>query len=214
MRTIVPGAFFTEQAKAKMVDVVREVEAKTAAEIVVSMRGRSDDYRDVDLLVGIAAAMITLVALIFHPAELDEDWMPIETFAAFALASTVVARVPALKRRLVPEKRRRERVLGAARAQFVEAGVSRTRDRSGVLVFFSELERLVCVVPDVGIDETKLGEGWRAALVALDEAAAALDVDAFAKALTTLGPVLGARYPRRADDENELPDAPLVGLAS
>jgi putative membrane protein len=209
----VPGDFFSDQAKTRVAEAVRDVEAKSSAEIVVAVRARSDEYRDVDLVAGLVAAMVTLIVLIFHPAELDEDWMPIETFAAFALASIVVARVPAIKRALVPAKRKAERVDGAARAQFVDGGVSRTRDRSGVLIFFSELERRVCVVLDIGIDAAKLGEPWQKSVAALETAASADDLEAFAAAITALGPVLATKYPRREDDENELPDAPVVGTS-
>ena len=47
----------------------------------------------------------------------------------------------------------------------------------------------------------------------LEQAAAALDVQAFASGLEALGPPLGASYPRREDDVNELPDAPIMGAA-
>jgi putative membrane protein len=203
-------SFFTTDAKTKIVEAVRAVESKSSAEIVVSVRGRSDDYRELDLLAGLLAAMLTLVVLIYSPAELDEDFMPAETLAAFAVASILVNRVGALKRVLLTKKRRAARILTAARAHFVEAGVSRTRDRSGILVFVSELERAVCVVPDVGIDTEKLGDGWKARLAGLEQAAASLDLSAFAAALTALGPVLEPTYPRREDDVNELPDAPIT----
>jgi putative membrane protein len=200
--------FFSEEAKAKIVEAVREVESKSSAEIVVSLRARSDDYREIDFGAGLFLALITLVVLIYHPAELDENLMPVETLAAFVFGSIVVNKVSALKRAFTSRKRKRDRTLAAARANFVEAGVSRTRDRSGILVFVSELERAVCVVPDIGIEADKLGDGWKANLDALESSAANLDLGAFVSALTALGPVLGAKYPRREDDTNELPDAP------
>jgi putative membrane protein len=207
------SSFFTDDAKTRIVEAVRAVEAKSSAEIVVSVRARSDDYRDLDLQAGLLVAIVTLVVLIYHPAELDENLMPAETLAAFVIGSILVNKVGALKRALLTKKRRGERMLSAARAHFVEAGVSRTRDRSGILVFVSELERAVCVVPDVGIDIAKLGEGWKARLAGLEQAAANLDVGAFVAALAALGPVLEPTYPRREDDVNELPDAPLVSAS-
>ena len=202
--------FFEEDAKTKIVQAVRDVESKSSAEIVVSVRARSDDYREVDLLAGALLALITLAVLMYHPAELDEDLMPVETVAAFVIGSILVNKIGALKRALTMKKRRSERTTTAARAHFVEAGISRTRDRSGILVFVSVLERTVCVVPDVGIDTEKLGDGWKARVAALEAATSALDVSAFASALATLGPLLGEAYPRREDDVNELPDAPLM----
>lgn len=212
-RPKVPGPFFNADAKTKIVRAVREVESKSSAEIVVSVRARADDYREVDLTVGFLLAMATLVVLIYHPAELDEELMPVETALAFVVGSVVVNKFGAIKRRLISKKKRTERMLVAARAHFVEAGVSRTRDRSGILVFVSELERSVCVVPDVGIDTALLGDAFVARVRALEEACARLDVDAFVAALASLGPILGDRYPRREDDVNELPDAPDMSEA-
>jgi putative membrane protein len=206
----VPSPFFSEDAKIKIVEAVRAVESKSSAEIVVSVKARSDDYRDLDLLAGLLLGMATLVVVMYHPAELDENLMPVETLVAFVLGSILVNKVGAIKRALLSKKRSAERTMTAARANFVEAGVSRTRDRSGILVFVSELERAVCVVPDVGIDTAMLGDAWKSRVNALADAGAALDVSAFVSALTALGPVLGEAYPRREDDINELPDAPLV----
>ncbi|MBX3213340.1 MAG: hypothetical protein KF850_14990 [Labilithrix sp.] len=208
------GSFFSDEAKDRIVGAVRDVESKSSAEIVVTVRGQSDDYREVELVAGLVVAAVTLGLLIYHPAELDEDLMPLETVAAFAIVTLIVNRVGALKRALLPRRRRDARTLMAARAQFVEQGVSCTRDRSGILVFVSELERAVRVVPDVGIDPAKLGEGWSACVERLESAVRSLDPTAFAAALASLGPVLETRYPRREDDVNELPDAPDVAAVS
>lgn len=208
------STFFTDEAKTKIVGAVRDVESRSSAEIVVSVRARSDDYREIDLIAGLLLATITLVVLMYHPAELDEDLMPVETLVAFVLGSILVNKIAPLKRAVISKKRRADRTLTAARAQFVEQGISCTRDRSGILVFVSELERAVCVVPDVGIDAGKLGDGWKACLALLEKAAAELDVAAFTTALAALGPVLAEKYPRREDDVNELPDAPIMSGAS
>jgi putative membrane protein len=206
----VSSTFFADEARRRIVEAVQAVESKSSAEIVVSVRTRSDDYREVDLVAGVLLAIATLAVLIYHPAELDENFMPIETLAAFAVGSVLVNKLPGLKRVLTPGKKKRARTLAAARAHFVEAGISRTRDRSGILVFVSELERAVCVVPDIGIDESRLGDAWKSRLAELETAGSSLEPAAFATALSALAPVLGAMYPRRDDDVNELADAPLV----
>ncbi len=200
--------FFEEATKALVVDAVRDVESKTSAEIVVSLRAQSETYRDVDIAAGAVAAIVAMFALMFVPVELDEYLFPVEALLLFALVSALVGKVPALKRRLVSVKRRTARVLEAARAHFVEAGVDRTRDRSGILVFVSLLEREVTLVPDRGIDPAAVGAPWDSVLVALRESLVASDPNAFARALKSLGDPLGAIYPRKEDDTNELPDAP------
>lgn len=205
-----PGSFFTEDAKRRIALAVQDVESKSSAEIVVSVRGRSDDYREVDLAFGLVLAVTTLALLMYHPAELDADLMPVETLLAFVIGSFLANKVGALKRLLLSKKRRDSRTLSEARALFVEQGISCTRDRSGILVFVSELEQAVCVVPDVGIDAEKLGPSWKERIAGLEKAAVARDIGAFASALTAFGPVLGDAYPRREDDVNELPDSPIM----
>lgn len=204
------STFFSEDGRSKIVGAVKDVESKSSAEIVVTVRARSDEYREVDLVAGAVIALLTLVVLIYHPAELDENLMPIETLAAFVIGSLLVGKVSAVKRTLTSRRRKVERTLTAARASFVEMGVSRTRDRSGILLFVSELERIVTVVPDVGIETDKLGSKWEEGVKRLEEAVVALDATQFATALESLGPVLADKYPRREDDVNELPDAPVV----
>jgi putative membrane protein len=210
----VAATFLTEDAKRRIVEAVQDVESKSSAEIVVSVRDRSDDYRDVDLLAGVCLAVVTIFVLIYVPAELDENLMPLETLLGFVVGSLLVGKIRPLKRVLLSRKRAAQRAIVEARAHFVEAGVSRTRDRSGILIFVSQLERAVCVVADIGIDERTMGDAWTAKLAGLRAAAEREDVAAFAAALKELGPLLGAAYPRREDDINELPDAPLFGVAS
>ena len=53
---------------------------------------------------------------------------------------------------------------------FVDLGVSRCAGRSGVLVYVAMFERLVEVVPDVGVDVKALGPKWTKALADLQTA--------------------------------------------
>jgi uncharacterized membrane protein len=90
----------------------------------------------------------------------------------------------------------------------MDEGVGRLRGRNGILVYASQLERAVVVVPDLGLDVTRLGSAWQAAVDRLEAALTPrLDLDAFEVALRALGPLLGRVLPRSHDDVNELPDA-------
>jgi len=204
----VSSPFFQSNAKTLVVDAVRDIESKTAAEIVVSVRAQVEPYRDIDLAAGSLAAMVAFFLLLVVPIELDEYLFPVEALVVFVLTSLCVSKVGALKRKLLSAKRRNERVSEAARAHFVEAGVDRTRDRSGILVFVALLEQEVSLVADRGIEPSQLGAVWDEARRALRDAVAGGDPSSFAAALKTLGDPLGKLYPRREDDVNELPDAP------
>jgi putative membrane protein len=104
-----------------------------------------------------------------------------------------------------------EAVSTAARSAFVELAVSHTRDRSGVLVYVSLLERRIRVIADVGVKTSMPLAEWKSAAAALegilqqhDDDAAALE--ALAEAVESLGPTLAPHLPRRPDDTNELED--------
>ena len=122
------------------------------------------------------------------------------------LAGAVVELLPAVKRALTPRAMRQREVLRAARATFVERGVHRTRDRSGVLVYISWLEREVELVVDTGVERALPGEVRNDAVRSLTAAISGGGA-AVARQLERFAPALAAAMPRRDDDVNELPDA-------
>ncbi|MBI3201229.1 MAG: hypothetical protein HYZ29_06760 [Myxococcales bacterium] len=89
----------------------------------------------------------------------------------------------------------------------MELGVSRTRDRTGLLVFVSMFERKVVVVPDVGIDRAELGEALAKLESVLSESP---ELPRLVAALDELASPLARVLPRADDDENELPDTVSV----
>jgi putative membrane protein len=97
-------------------------------------------------------------------------------------------------------------VAEAARVTFYDLGISRTSGRNGLLVFVSTFEQRALVLVDIGIDVAALGPAWSEACDAMSRAVKQRDLPAFEQALESLGPILGARMPRSADDVNELPD--------
>jgi putative membrane protein len=122
-----------------------------------------------------------------------------------AIAGAAVELLPDVKRRLSPAALRHRMIARAARATFVERGVHDTRDRSGILVYLSWLEREAAIVLDSGIARALASEAHAHAERALTTAMAAGGA-AVARALERLTPMLAAAMPRRADDKNELPD--------
>lgn len=202
-------AFFEDATKAKAAEEVKAIEARTAAEVVISVRQASGHYRHTDYLVGFALALVALVAMLYLPPEFALETFPVGLVLAFALGAVLTPRLPALRRRLTARKLLEANVRTAARAAFVELGVSRTSGRTGILVFVSLLERRVEVVPDVGVDTAGMGEEWTQALAKLSAAVAtSSSPEPFFEALRLLAPPLERVLPRSADDINELPDAP------
>jgi putative membrane protein len=198
--------FFLSESKARVTAVIREVEAQTSAELVVFVKHTSGSYRDADYLFGFALALATLCALLFLPVPFAVSTMPIDIVVAFVLGAFVTAHAPPLRRLLLSRRRRAASVHAAARATFVDRGITRTRGRNGILVFVSSFERTVSVVADIGVDTKALGAAWSTRVRAMEHAVARLDFERFVEGLRELGPILGAAMPHTADDVNELPD--------
>jgi len=199
--------FFSERAKRETAAAIRAVEEKTSVELVVAVRKRSAVYRHADYLVGLVALIAALIVILFAEHTFALEAIPLELLAAFAIGAVAASRIPPLRRVLTSRKERTEAVRAAARAAFHDLGVSRTKGRTGILVFVSAFEKAADVVPDIGLDTEKLGSKWDEPV---RQAASKGNLDAVIKALRELGPVLGAAYPRADDDENELPDEVTV----
>jgi putative membrane protein len=195
-----------EEAKDRTRKAIEAIEAKTSAEIVVVMRRASGSYLHADLLFGALSALALLCVFLYHPEPFDFTWFPLEQSAAFVAGAVLSAHVPPLRRALVPRSWRGRNVETAARAAFVEKGVSKKRTRTGLLVYVSAFEHDAFVVADVGLDEDALGEPFARAREAIRSAARAGSVDDFVASLERLGERLAELHPHRPGDKDELAD--------
>jgi uncharacterized membrane protein len=201
------AAFFAPGGREQARAAIAEVEATTAAELVLQVRHSGGRYRDADYLWGLVGSLLVLLALLFLPRSFALVGFPVQVSLGFAAGAALSARLPWLRRHFVREKTRKSELHRSARAAFVDLGVARCSGRWGILVFVATFERSVEVVVDTGIDLATLGDGWTQAVANMRAAVAREDYPAFLDGLRALGPVLAAALPRRADDINELPDA-------
>ena len=204
------GKLGTREARAAIAGAVSAVEDRSGAEVVVAVRPAADAWRECEWLGGAIAAFATVLFTLLAPPEFDLFLIPVWVAAAFGIGAVLVHAVPSLKRVMLPRRRAAEAVARAARAAMVELGVTRTRERVGVLVFVSVLERRAEVLTDEGVDLSAAGPRWEAAVAAVASAAGRLDAARLASAIAGLGPVLEDVVPRTENDVNELEDAPHV----
>jgi putative membrane protein len=207
LRAMAESDFFRPEAKKKTAQVIKSIEAKTSVEVVVAVRKRVAEYRATDLIFGFACACSALGVLWLSPRTVPVREMPFEMLGAFVLGAVLSAFVRPLRRLLTPRAAVSRQLDVAARATFYDLGIAKTHRRSGLLVFVSLYENAAVLVPDAAVDKKAVLElaGPRKAI---EQAVGARDLDGFLAALEQIAPPLEKAMPRKAGDENELPDEP------
>jgi putative membrane protein len=193
-------------AQKNVESAIASVESKTAAEIVVTVRHDSGCYRAADLLVGAVAGFGALLFYVYYPTTFTDDLVPPAILLLWLVTTFMCAQTSELKRWLTRQSELEENVRRAALSEFHEQRISVTRDRTGILVYVSLLEKVVEVVPDIGVDAQRLGEDGARALMKIRQAVKTGGVPALIDGLEQLGESLERTLPRAADDVNELPD--------
>jgi putative membrane protein len=200
------AAFFRPSAKDRARRAVEAVEAQTSAELVIALRRKSGDYRVASYHFGFLLLAVILVQRLASAEVFTLSVMAADGLGAFLVGVVACRYIGGLTRLLVGGKELRANVETAARAAFYDLGISRTRDRTGILVFVSTFERHVAVLPDVGVDVAALEPGFGSARTQMQAAVRGASPEELFDRLETLGPLLAASLPRADDDENELPD--------
>lgn len=204
-------AFLGRDGRVALANAVRAVEARSSAELVITVRPQAGSYAAADLGLAITVASAALAFGLFSSVEYATWLLFVEPLALGFLAWCLAQAFPSVRRLLVPRARREARVREAAAAQFHEKRVHQTRGRTGILVHVSVLERTCEVLGDLGVEEAVEAEAWGQAVEGLRASlAGGDDAVAFAKAVERLGDLLEPALPRDPDDVNELPDEPCA----
>ena len=157
----------SEQEKARISEAVRAAEARTSAEIVPMLVARSALYRDAQHRTGLALALVVLTALLMGEGlwvswgwqTVHAAWLLLATLLAYAIGSWLGTFAPMIRAVTSTERLQRKVRLRAERA-FAQHSLSRTRQRTAVLLMVSLLERHVYVLPDSGIGSEITAAQW------------------------------------------------------
>lgn len=198
---------------------VKEAEQKTAGEIVPYFVESSDSYEEA--LWRAAGFMVLLVLFsAFFVHRFTDLWFPIGirelsllTMLAGSLAAAITHFAAPLKRFFAGRTMIERRVQQRAGEAFLSEEVFKTRDRTGILIFLSFLEREVVVLGDSGINQKVQKHEW--------DHVVELIVNGIKSGNPTQGLIDGIRacgellekkdVARRADDRDELSNRMRVG---
>jgi len=198
------------EALAAVEAAVRGAELTTSGEIVPVVVERSDSYADVRI--GAAAiAAIALGALVLELLPSHTAWLVPTQICVFAALCLVFGWRPLLGL-VAPNPLFAERVHRAAEHTFHEAGMVETRDRTGILIYVSLLERRVEVLADRGIHQRVPDGTWDVVVERVLQGIRENRADeGLIDGIRLCGEILAGTFPPRPDDANELPDRPRGG---
>jgi putative membrane protein len=206
---------FSPESKNRIMAAVRDAETQTAGEIVPYVVERSDHYEEAEWRAGILCASL-VVALLTVVRSLAWDWVPLDimelglaTLAAGAIGMLAVRVLPAFRRAFAGKHMLARRVEQRAAEAFISEEVFRTKERTGILIFVSLLERRVLVVGDAGINEKVNKEEWDGVVGSVVRGIKAGDpADGLVAAIASCGMLLRKRgVTRRKGDRDELSDS-------
>lgn len=200
---------FSKQSRELIEAAVKTAEGKTSGEIVPVVLPVSGDYRRVGHRLGLAGFALgtAAAAWLHHRYPFFDLWYLLSIQWLGWVFGWFLGRLPQVIRLFVGEKRMALEVDEAAYAAFTRYGLHRTRDRTGVLILISLLERRVEILADEGIHQ-RVGEGyWKIEVqkisLGIQQKRAG---ETLAQVIHEIGGKLAEHFPRSANDKNELGD--------
>jgi putative membrane protein len=196
-------AMITDADRERIAGAIRQAESSTSGEIFCVIARCSSDYRLVPLAWAALIALIVpapLIYLTLWPASV----IYLVQLGVFIAAAIGLSR-PAIRFKLVPRRAKHDRAHAEAMRQFLAQGLTRTENRTGVLIFASEAERYAEIVADAGINAKVSPEVWDNAVAALiADIKAGRAGDGFVAAIGQCGAVLAQHVPPGAMNRDEL----------
>ena len=201
------NTLFTADEKARIEAAVREAESRTSGEIVPLVVDESYHYPRAEIVGGgfFALGLGVLAAWSFGHSSV---WVFLPVFLLTYLPLRWLIRaLPGLKRRLIHPAEMVAEVEEKALVAFLEHRLYQTRDATGVLILISLFERRVRVLADTGISTVVPQQEWDGIVATITAGIrAGKTCDALCTAIGRCGDLLAERFPRKADDTDELPN--------
>jgi putative membrane protein len=144
---------------------IREAEKRTRGQIVCVLAHAASAYAHIPILWSSLLALFTPWPLIYF-THWSVQRIFLMQLMVFLIAAVAFSWTP-LRILLVPRAIQRARAHRAALEQFVLRGISRTRNRCGVLIFVSMAEHYARIVADEGVAQKVHALEWQSAIDAL-----------------------------------------------
>jgi putative membrane protein len=183
---------------------IQRIEGRSATELVVAVVARSDDYVAPRALMAAVWAVAAALFAYYELPQVSPYWI-ISLQVPLGLAWFFLFGISPIERLFVSKAAAERAVEEHAFAVFAGRGLHHTRERTGLLIFLSELEHQVVILGDTGLHAVVGDAGWREHVDRIVNAIyAGRAGQGILETLAVLEPLLAERAPRSADDTNEL----------
>lgn len=216
---------------------VRDAEARTSGEIYCVVAVESSDYHGTPTAWAAGVALMAPALLLLAGVQVTAPdvvmyggWTASqvegvgEATAHAALIGTLVLQavlfaatllmvsIRGVRMALTPRGMKRDQVRRQAQAQFLAKNLHTTRERTGVLIYVSIVERMAELIADESIHAQVADRTWDTAMAALtDGLKHDKALEGFKAAISQCADVLEKNFPARpGDNPNELSDAVVV----
>jgi putative membrane protein len=186
-------------------DAVAQAETMTSAEIMVVIDRAAGSYRSAPLLMALTLALFVPWPLLAMTVTSAPRIFLIQLVCAVLLVATLLWY--GRGGRFVPGFVKRGRAHDVALREFTARGLTRTRSRTGVLLYVALQERYAEVLVDTGLDGRVEPDTWRGIIAPLLDAARQDRLRAgLIEAVGAIARTLAPHAPPAPDDIDELPN--------
>lgn len=200
---------------------VKEAESKTSGEIATAFIKESDNYAIYELIFALICGFVYFTVMMFFTTPIENliksrfwDYSTDHLLIFFGFSTFLVisifyllANFSFIDRLIVPKRVMKQKVNERAVRHFMESGVYNTKDRTGILIFISYLERRVELLADRGISEKIPREKWDDIVTHITTGIKENRiVEHLSQAIRECGDLLAGHFPIQPDDVNEIKD--------
>ena len=199
----------SSEEQARLAGVISDVEDETSGEIVLVIAEQAGHYRAVPVLWAMLTALVTPWPLIWL-TEISTSRIVVIQLAV-ALALSLVLSWPKLRFALVPRSIKHTQAHEAASREFLRRGMTRTREKTGVLIYLALAEHHAEILADTGVADRVDPAIWVGIIADLTTAIrAGRMIEGLEEAIRRTGAILARHAPPRLDDVDELPNKVIL----
>lgn len=185
-------------------ETVKKAESKTSGEIVPVILDKSDFYPAAHFRLALIIGILFSFTC-YYTFDFDDPIILIWIQIPGMIIGYLLAYIAPIKRLLTSQSEMDEETFQRALEVFYKNSVSMTKDRTGIMIYISLLERKAFILADCGINEKVASDYWdKLILKLISKIKDGHIVHGLSEAITECGKSLEASFPIQHDDTNEI----------